>query len=100
MKTTTRSNSKAYHVGLRLDDEAMLILDKLCADLGGASHSRVLRRMLVYLQSDPSNRYVDDRGQPAEMNHRRREFVDWFRKMDDATINSIIDGVEDAVRRR
>lgn len=96
----TQKTNKENHVGLRLDDEALSILDGLCDAVGGASRSRVLRRLLVYLQSDPSDRYTDDEGKAVETNPRRRDFVDWFRRADDAMIATITDGIADAMRRR
>jgi len=96
----TKKTNKENHVGLRLDDASLTILDGLCDAVGGASRSRVLRRLLEYLQPDPSDRYTDDAGKPVEQNPRRRDFVEWFRRMDDAMIATITDGIADAMRRR
>lgn len=98
MKNTT--TTKENHVGLRLDDDSLKILDGLCEDVGGASRSRVLRRLLGYLRTDPSDKYKDEAGNPIETNHRRREFVEWFRKLDDAIIADMVAGIDAGLRRR
>lgn len=94
-----KTNNKLYHVGLRLDDESMAILDNLCAEAGGASHSRLLRRVLLFLRSYPSD-YFDASGKPIEANPNRREFLAWFRRLDDAIIDDMIKGIDAGLRKR
>lgn len=96
MKTTRKAN----HVGLRMEDDVLLALDGLCDAVGGASRSRLLRRLLLWLESDTSEDYKNYDGSPVERNVRRREFVRWFRSMDDALIADMTDGIADGFRRR
>lgn len=93
MKTT-----KTNHIGVRLEDDVLASLDKLCAQVGGASRSRVLRRLLQFVESDPSDRYTDLAGYPVENNHHRRDFLDWFRRLDDALIKGLSDAIASKVR--
>lgn len=98
MKTTKQNQGN--HVGLRLDDESLAILDGLCEAVGGASRSRVLRRLLLAVMPMPSDRYTDEDGKPVEENATRRKFIEKFRRMDDALIADMVAGIEDAVRRK
>ena len=96
----TKKTTKDNHVGLRLDDDSLAILDGLCEAVGGASRSRVLRRLLLAVQSEPSDRYTDDDGKPVEMNATRRRFIEKFRRADDAMIKTMVEGIADALRHR
>lgn len=98
MKTTKANKDK--HVGLRLDDASLAHLDALCEAVGGASRSRVLRRVLLFLRSDPSDYYKGPDGEPVEANVHRREFVAWFRRLDDAIIDDMVKGIDAGLRRR
>ena len=97
---TTKSNNQGNHVGLRLDDESLQILDGLCEAVGGASRSRVLRRLLLWVKSDPSDRYTDEDGKPVESNAKRRQFVEMFRRLDDAIIKDMTASLADSIRRK
>lgn len=90
--------NKTNHIGVRLEDDALASLDKLCAQVGGASRSRVLRRLLMFVESDPSDRYTDLAGYPVERNQYRRDFLDWFRRLDDALIHGLTDAIASKVR--
>lgn len=93
MKTT-----KTNHIGVRLEDDVLASLDNLCAQVGGASRSRVLRRLLMFVESDPSDCYTDLAGFPVERNQYRRDFLDWFRRLDDAMIKGLTDAIASKVR--
>jgi len=96
----TKKTTKDNHVGLRLDDESLAILDGLCEAVGGASRSRVLRRLLLAVQPDPSDRYTDEDGKPVEQNATRRRFIEKFRRADDALVKAMVEGIEDALRHK
>lgn len=96
MKTTPH---KDMHVGLRLEAADLEHLDELCKAVGGASRSRVLRRVLLFLRSLPSD-YTDQDGKPIEANANRREFIAWFRRLDDAIIDDMVKGIDAGMRKR
>ena len=98
MKTT--KDNKDNHVGLRLDDDSLAILDGLCEAVGGASRSRVLRLLLSWMEPRPDDRYTNDDGTPVEGNSQRRKFVNHVRKIDDAIIADMVASIESDVRRR
>lgn len=96
MKTTR----KAHHIAFRMEDDILLALDGLCDAVGGASRSRLLRRLLLWLESDPSDTYRNYDGSPVERNVRRREFVAWFRRLDDAIVADMVKGIDAGLRQR
>lgn len=88
MKTTKKNN-----IGVRLDDDTLGKLDDLCEAVGGASRSRVLRMLVLYVG------HMDD-AHGRELNPRHPAFVQWFRHRDEVMIKTIAEGIADALRHR